>query len=302
MSSADLPPISHADAVAHHLPLRSPTSNNVDETPRSSASTDSQSISKVASRPRAVTSPNGLATRRKDTSTRPSPFMTLPRELRDQIYDHISHDITMVAPSRSKGGFVAYGTAAKPDPNWTPRFTIRGAPHAALLRISKQFSAEYQERVQKQAILTIRIPGVYVILGEVESHMRKILQNATHKPVVLHILTNRTDLRFTENNLCAWMDRLKSMCSSPLVFRITIEFRARNGWQLGQSYPVPHAMRLLQEGQLSSAAFPEFLARLTGSKEVIGIELRRSDLEKCDVRKDEPQSNSVLCGSWIRDV
>lgn len=81
----------------------------------------------------------------EDICNRPSLLMDLPRELRDQIYDLLGHDSRLKSTTRPSAP--AEGLM---------KVELCSGPSAALLRVGKQFSSEYEARARRLSSLKIR--------------------------------------------------------------------------------------------------------------------------------------------------
>ncbi|KAK3075059.1 hypothetical protein LTR53_001957 [Teratosphaeriaceae sp. CCFEE 6253] len=84
--------------------------------------------------------------RGKEDGDRYFEFSALPRELRDMIYD-----FSLVLGERP--------TKKPSQPYSNPVVTVFDGPNAALLKINRQFSGEYNERVEKSAVLIFEDDG-----------------------------------------------------------------------------------------------------------------------------------------------
>ncbi|KAK3117382.1 hypothetical protein LTR53_001296 [Teratosphaeriaceae sp. CCFEE 6253] len=73
-------------------------------------------------------------------------FFALPRELRDMIYD-----FSLVLGEKP--------TRKPSEPFSNPVVTVFHGPNAALLKINRQFSREYNERVEESALLIFEDDG-----------------------------------------------------------------------------------------------------------------------------------------------
>jgi hypothetical protein len=90
------------------------------------------------------------------------PFFKLARELRNNVYQHLSQDKVV---------------RFKVHPSFTTAFHIRHYLSPKLLRINRQFTAEYRNEIFLQAELVISIHGdlTRAGLGSLVAHYRRLL-------------------------------------------------------------------------------------------------------------------------------
>ncbi|KAK5133268.1 hypothetical protein LTR08_008002 [Meristemomyces frigidus] len=81
---------------------------------------------------------------------RPFEFFELPRELRDCLYDAMTADHVLKIDD---------GTVCIAHETKNPVVAVEGGPRLAYLLLNRQFTAEYTERVEECAILTVEASG-----------------------------------------------------------------------------------------------------------------------------------------------
>lgn len=87
----------------------------------------------------------------RDASCATPGFLRLPREIRDMIYDYIFVDVCVSTPdSRSSSD-------AEQGRGWHPKIELLNTTAPALLRVNKQISGEYCERMRPAAVLKIHV-------------------------------------------------------------------------------------------------------------------------------------------------
>lgn len=152
-------------------------------------STDSPSIARVDSIPLT------------ESSNEPCHLMELPKELRDEIYDLLAHDTEVKSFGFSNlEGF------------------LRSAPRAALLRVSKQFSAEYEARISKVATLVIRANIDESLMERPEFFPWRFLHQAE-----LHVYANYYErLSWIVQRACKWIDHFQATSPNLLSFRVMV--------------------------------------------------------------------------------
>lgn len=168
----------------------------------------------------------------------PSRFMALPRELRDEIYDYLNHTIrsksTLPEAGPSIQGIVFYG------------------PRAALLRISKQFSAEYENRIRKKAILRIHDSTREPLAQDTDFPLLssfKYIRHAEFQIVGMIANGHAAALREVEATTCLWLGKFRSLSSDALRVRADIIV-----WALDETSYDRKALRALLESSKTGEA------------------------------------------------
>lgn len=156
--------------------------------------------------------PHGFASSLRAPAPLIDHLMGLPRELRDMIYDHLTHDIDFARCSSPVGH------------HWQPYravadVSIKSAPVSAALRISKQFSTEYKEQISKISILVIK-EAPRQSIKEINIRLPDFIHH-----VELHMLRDyRNGPEKIERRCCEWTDHLQLMSPVLLKFRVMIDF------------------------------------------------------------------------------
>lgn len=140
--------------------------------------------------------------------------MTLPRELRDEIYGALGHDIE-VTPSPSDDESPA---------RWPVMMFMKSGPIAALFRVSKQFSGEYKQQIQKVSALAIKDLRSDLILGSEVTNLPLVqIMRHTRQIELYQSRWSEEGLRKVLEGTFWWVAELKALSSDVLKFQVVVE-------------------------------------------------------------------------------
>lgn len=222
------------------------------------------------------------------TDNTPSRFMNIPRELRDDIYDLLKNDIAITSTPHSLKPVI--------------RATVVSGPRSALLRVSKQFSREYKERVRTKAALCIldastlgkaldfavvelALPPTFCCVPRVHLQIYST-ELGGHVPV----------LREMEAQACEWIERLRVWSSEAIriwtaLIMWPLDETTTDHEALKESIQAAKSVVDANESEHDPVEGSKFLGRLTGSESVRVVELKRN-------KKIPPDVTTIMHERW----
>jgi hypothetical protein len=215
-----------------------------------------------------------------NSTHKPCRLMAMPRELRDQIYDNLTKEYNLGNPfSKYRPFNVGY-----------TQISVKAGPRAVMMRVNKQFSSEYNQRIRDISVLSIRdLSGIRYVEAAVPSLVEpmKYIQH-----VKLEFLIDAYH-RFcrVEEIAYDWMKLLQLLSPHPhsLEGRIEIEVRSMT---TACYYPedLPTAIHFQRPG---ASSYEEWYGHQLPNA---GLRLSEGSVDRCGISRVEIRCNSD--GIW----
>lgn len=235
-----------------------------------------------------LSSPGDVAAHSADhTEEQPSRLMALPRELRDQVYDELDHDVVLEVP---------FGVAT----------SVKSGPLAPLLRVSKEFSAEYQARIWKMAVLNVTDKRrAESQIGQIAASIPPALMNHIQH-ISLCIQGRNSIYDTTSEKVRLHVKFLQAMTLRILQFQVTMDFpnmqeRVYYPADLGAALDIVRASscgRRMRSAQPSLGRGLSPFEELVDHEQIEGIEVRC--FPKVSRNAEEPPVVPTIYGTWTK--